>query len=118
MGLWTQDEAVRGGVCCHASHSRRGKSSGDQLWREQQLGEREGHREQELRAAELSSDPAAPEPAVLLYSSAAAVPPKPTFYTRGRSCRRGSDQREDREPTWSCWPADFELCQWSEDLLL
>ena len=30
----------------------------------------------------------------------------------------GSDQREDREPTRSCWPADFELCQWSEDLLL
>ena len=30
----------------------------------------------------------------------------------------GSDQREDCEPTWSCWSADFELCQWSEDLLL
>ena len=30
----------------------------------------------------------------------------------------GSDQREDREPTRSFWPADFELCQWSEDLLL
>merc|ERR1712004_189730 len=99
MGLWTQNETVRGGVCCHASHYRRGKSSGDQLWREQQLGEGEGHCEQELRTAERSSDSAAPEPAVLLYSPAAAVPPEPTFYTRGRSCWRGSDQREDCEPT-------------------
>merc|ERR1712012_781807 len=31
---------------------------------------------------------------------------------------QGSDQREDCEPTWSFWPADFELRQWSENLLL
>merc|ERR1712004_682211 len=94
MGLWTQNETVRGGVCCHASHYRRGKSSGDQLWREQQLGEGGGHREQELRTAERSSDSAAPESTMLLYSSAAAVPPEPAFHTRGRSCRRGSNLKK------------------------
>merc|ERR1719422_1095545 len=92
--------------------------AGQMLLGQQQLREGGGHREQELRTAERSSDPAAPEPTVLLYSTATAVPPEPAFYTRGRSCRRGSDQREDCEPTRSCRPADFELRQWSEDLLL
>merc|ERR1711936_1225357 len=82
---WTQNEAFRGDIRFNTRPLGRSKPTGNQLWRQQQQREEGGgHCQQELWAAELTSDPAASEPAaVLLYPAAAAVSSEPATNTRG-----------------------------------
>merc|ERR1712212_60196 len=82
---WTQNEAVRGNICCNACPFGRSEPTGNQLWGQQQRDkEGRGDCQQELRTAEFASNPAASEPAaVLLYSAAAAVSSEPTINARG-----------------------------------
>merc|ERR1711971_438419 len=80
----TQNEAVGGNICCHAYPCGRSQPTGHQLWGEREPGEGGGDCQQELRAAEFASNPAASEPAaVLLHPPAAAVSSEPATHTRG-----------------------------------